>query len=345
MAQGGLDLLQVGELELPQGGDLRDRASVLHGVGVGVVGTASETRHEAERLGGPRRACPSLGDRAVRVVQHRGVHVRRGSQAPVELGESREQRRPAGADVLLDPPEQLRARVVDVVARVAELGPVTAVVGAHPLEEGQVLLGVPQAGAALELLAHDLPDVALAGDHVVVDAQAGGRVHLLAEGAEAALLDQVAEDPVLRGEELVGVVRGLAEPGDHRVAPPSRRTPGGRRGCRAVRSSAAAGRGGRGRPPLRPSPSPSPLPPWGRCGSRPRWRLPTRPPCRGTSAASSWSCPRRGCIDARQRGMDGALVLASGPGSGQPHRRAPPSLDGMEVDELLRRFVRWPVAM
>jgi hypothetical protein len=58
-----------------------------------------------------------------------------------------------------DSVEQLEAGVADVVAHEAHLVPVLLVVVAHPLDQVQVLGGVPQI-TALELLAHDLSRVA-----------------------------------------------------------------------------------------------------------------------------------------------------------------------------------------
>lgn len=74
-----------------------------------------------------------------------------------------------------------------------------------------VLGVVPPPVRSLELLVHDLLQVTLTPQEVGVEPQSGAPRGFEGEGPEALLLDQVPEDPVLDGEELVRAVGGLAQ--------------------------------------------------------------------------------------------------------------------------------------
>lgn len=216
VAHGRADLCRVLEVEGELGARLRDGAGVLEDPGAPVPVRSGplplQQREGRPHVGGhgpalgerpPHRALDGLPDPAGRP----GRRVE-----PLELGE---QPGMAGRHVGGDLVEQPRPRVGDVVAHELHR-PVRVpdVVPPHPLQEVQVLAGVPDQVRLLELLAHDRAGIALAAQHVRVQPQPRAPVGLQGVRGEALVLDEVPEQPVLGGEELGRAVGRLADAHD-----------------------------------------------------------------------------------------------------------------------------------
>ncbi len=213
VAHGGPELPGVLEVEgvapggLVEGGGVLDRPVVRL-----PVGARRLSPQQVQRLAGAGRPPPAFGERRVQVPLDVGACLGGGPQTPVELRETGQEARMRARHVVRDLVVQLGTGPGEVVSHEADrIVRVVPVVGAHPFHEPQVVGVVPPQEVALELLAHDAPRVALAVQHVVVEAQAGAPGGLQREGAKTPLLDEVAEDAVLEGEEVVRAVGGLAQ--------------------------------------------------------------------------------------------------------------------------------------
>ncbi|MEU1025682.1 hypothetical protein ABZ366_27130, partial [Streptomyces sp. NPDC005904] len=79
----------------------------------------------------------------------------------------------------------------------------------HPGDQAHELRTLP--GGSGQGLLGDPPGVSLAALEVLVDPQPRRPAHLQGERREALVLDEVAEHPLLHGEELVRAVGGLTE--------------------------------------------------------------------------------------------------------------------------------------
>jgi len=82
------------------------------------------------------------------------------------------------------------------------------VVGLHPGEELQDLLGAPRGSRVRK----QRPRIPFAGDQILVELEALGPVLLQRHAAKAQLLHEQAHDPMLEGELLMGAMRGFPEP-------------------------------------------------------------------------------------------------------------------------------------
>lgn len=222
VAHGLPQLPGIVEVEGVAARGLRQRPRVLDRPGVGVLRGGGGNRPAGEQ--GQRRLRadghrPALGRRPGQVGLHVGARRRGGPQSPVQRRDMRQQVGLVPGRVPEHLVVQFRARVSEVVAHETQLVPrMPEVVRAHPLDERQVLVGVPPRVGVLELLPHDASRVALAGPDVGVQPEAAAPARLQREGAEALVLHQVAQHAVLEREELVRAVRCLAEPHHPRVA-------------------------------------------------------------------------------------------------------------------------------
>ena len=207
---------RVGEVDREELRGLGDGPGVLrHPV-------VAEALHQLESLLGLGREPLPLRER----LGHVGEDVVDRAQTGVELVQPRQRLGVGPLDVTGHPAEELvvQRRGAEVVAdEVDGAAGVVAVVVAHPFDEVDELLAVPR--RAGERFLRDRARVTDAGLEELVDLEPRRPAHFEGEGGEALLLDEVAEEPFLHGEELVGAVRRLAEAGhlgvaDHRAQRP-----------------------------------------------------------------------------------------------------------------------------
>lgn len=116
-------------------------------------------------------------------------------------------------DVIEDPD----VREIYVVSHELQLSAVRIllVVLAHPLDKLQIFFIGEQSIITEELLPHDLAGITLAIEDVVVELESGPPIQFQHECGEPFFFDQVLEDAVFEGKELVGTVSGLTH-ADHR---------------------------------------------------------------------------------------------------------------------------------
>lgn len=174
--------------------------------------TRSRTCSAVPGAAGPPGERLPLVQRLRQVVVDVRPGIGEGPQVPVQLVRFRSEfgsyRRRVGVHRVVQPGTGEAVVVADETDRVFG---VLDVVGAYPLEQVAVLGVVPPPTGSPELLVRDPLQVALAAQEAGVEPQSGAPRRFQGEGPEALLLDQVPQDALLDGEELVRAVGGLAQ--------------------------------------------------------------------------------------------------------------------------------------